>query len=321
MWPLRLERSCSPSRRPAAGIRSTTAAPAAPLVGDDVTPSFVPAAPASSPKLESALARLVQVENRSGSTAALDAARSRLVQTHNARIRVEIERTGRADLRGPIAGLGGQVEGTWRNLVQALVPPQSLERVAALPGVRYVRRPSPSTATRSSARRSPRRTRPRRSRPAGTAPGRRSRSSTAASPATSSGRRPETCPTTLKTADFCGGAFTQATEHGTAVAEIVHEMAPSAQLILICYAGDVSFQQAEAYAKSQGANVISHSGSFFNAGRGDGTGPLGSIVADARANNILWVNSAGNSAQTPLGGTWSDSNPTATTTSARPTKG
>jgi hypothetical protein len=117
-------------------------------------------------------------------------------------------------------------------------------------------------------------------------------------------------PGSVVTADFCGGAFSTATEHGTAVAEIVSEEAPAAQLYLYCVNSPVTLAQAEQAAKANGVRVISHSVSWFNTWRGDGSGPAGTpdaTVADARANNILWINSAGNYAQAHWSGTFSDS--------------
>ena len=110
-------------------------------------------------------------------------------------------------------------------------------------------------------------------------------------------------PSSVITQDFCRGRFNTASEHGTAVAEIVHEMAPGAQLYLICVDTEVDLAAAAAYAKAQGASVISHSASWFGA-RGDGSGTIGTIVSEARAAGILWVNSAGNYADTHWSGTY-----------------
>ena len=110
-------------------------------------------------------------------------------------------------------------------------------------------------------------------------------------------------PSNVITQDICGGRFNTATEHGTAVAEIVHEMAPGAQLYLICVDTELDLAAAAAYAKAQGASVISHSASWFGA-RGDGSGMIGAIVSNARAAGILWVNSAGNYADTHWSGTY-----------------
>src|SRR5262249_11442567 len=49
-----------------------------------------------------------------------------------------------------------------------------------------------------------------------------------------------------------------------------------------------------------------HAGSCGDGGGGPGT--PGATVADARAHGILWVNSAGNNAQTHWSGTWTDTN-------------
>ena len=115
-------------------------------------------------------------------------------------------------------------------------------------------------------------------------------------------------PSDVVTMDFCGGHFADATEHGTAVTEIVHEMAPDAKLYLLCIDTEVDLANAEAFAKSQGVTIINHSIGWYNSGRGDGSGPIGAVVSDARAHGILWVNAAGNDAQTHWSGTFNDPN-------------
>ena len=77
-------------------------------------------------------------------------------------------------------------------------------------------------------------------------------------------------------------------------------MAPGAQLFLICMDTEVNLGQAKDYAIAQGITIINHSVVWINTSRGDGTGGPGTpdaIVADARANGILWVNGAGNRAR------------------------
>src|SRR4029077_6656406 len=54
---------------------------------------------------------------------------------------------------------------------------------------------------------------------------------------------------------------------------------------------------------------VNHSVSWFNSGRGDGTGAPGTpdaIAADAAGNGILWVNSGGNDAQEHWSGAFVD---------------
>jgi subtilisin family serine protease len=111
-------------------------------------------------------------------------------------------------------------------------------------------------------------------------------------------------PANVVAQDLCSGEFGTADDHGTAVAEIVHEMAPDAQLYLVCVGTEVDLAAAVAYAKSQGVSVINHSAGWEGPYRDDGSGPIGAAVADARANGILWVNSAGNEGQTHWSGTY-----------------
>ena len=101
------------------------------------------------------------------------------------------------------------------------------------------------------------------------------------------------------------------TEHGTAVAEIVHQMAPSASLQLYCIADTTGFQQAEQNIVSRGIRIVNSSLSFPGDGRGDGTGDSTSAAATvqaARRAGVLWVASAGNTAQDHWSGTFTDSN-------------
>ena len=112
-------------------------------------------------------------------------------------------------------------------------------------------------------------------------------------------------PANVVTQDYCGGELATADDHGTAVAEIVHEMAPDAQLYLICVGGEVDFLAAVAYAKSQGVSVVNQSMGWEGPYRDDGSGPIGAAVADARAAGILWVNSAGNEAMNHWSGAYS----------------
>ena len=114
-------------------------------------------------------------------------------------------------------------------------------------------------------------------------------------------------PTNVITQDYCGGESATASKHGAAVAEIVHEMAPDAQLYLICVGSEVDLATAVGYAKRQGVNIVNQSLGWEGPYRNDGGGEVGAIVADARASGILWVNSAGNSAQTHWSGSYNPS--------------
>jgi hypothetical protein len=118
-------------------------------------------------------------------------------------------------------------------------------------------------------------------------------------------------PASTTNRDDCSGNFNAGTNHGTAVAEIVHEMAPAAQLHLICIDSAAGLNSAKNFVVAQDIDVVNFSVGFFNSARGDGAGGPGTpdaIVADAAANGVLWVNSAGNAAQTHWSGTFADAN-------------
>jgi subtilisin family serine protease len=100
------------------------------------------------------------------------------------------------------------------------------------------------------------------------------------------------------------------TEHGTAVAEIVHQMAPSAKLQLYCIADTTGFQQAEQDIVGRRIPIVNSSLSFPGDSRGDGTGDTTSAAATvqaARKAGVLWIASAGNNAQDHWSGTFADS--------------
>lgn len=86
------------------------------------------------------------------------------------------------------------------------------------------------------------------------------------------------------------------TQHGTRMAEIVHDVAPGARLVLVNYADIEGFQQAVGWIAANGIPVVSHSNSLLG-GPFDGTGPLARAVDDAAARGVLFINSSGNFAQ------------------------
>src|SRR5262249_20368413 len=113
------------------------------------------------------------------------------------------------------------------------------------------------------------------------------------------------------TVDFCGPGESDAEPHGHAVADIVHEMAPGAQLYLICVDSELTLAAAKDFVIANGIKIVNHSVSWYGTSRGDGSGGAFSpaaIVADARAHGVLWVNSAGNDAQSHWAGTFTDLN-------------
>jgi subtilisin family serine protease len=93
--------------------------------------------------------------------------------------------------------------------------------------------------------------------------------------------------------------------HGTAVAEIVYDMAPGVSLYLIKINDTMDLEDAKDFAVENGIKIINLSGGYLNQNFYDGncwsiSGLPPSAVCTAKNaynNSILWVNSAGNEAQ------------------------
>ena len=95
--------------------------------------------------------------------------------------------------------------------------------------------------------------------------------------------------------------------HGTACAEIIHDMAQEAELTLLKVGDLLDLENAKDLCIREGIDIISHSVGWFGTGIGDGRGTACDIVDDAADKGILWVNSAGNDAQSHYDGFWFDS--------------
>ncbi len=115
-------------------------------------------------------------------------------------------------------------------------------------------------------------------------------------------------PSTVATANFVDGQTpAQAngtTVHGTACAEVIHDVAPGASLYLAKIATTVDISQAVQWLRGQQVDIISSSIGTYVSGPGDGTGALADLVASARQTGILWVTSAGNERLSHWGGDW-----------------
>ena len=114
-------------------------------------------------------------------------------------------------------------------------------------------------------------------------------------------------PYTIISKDFTGEGLSTGTTHGTDMTEIVHDVAPEAQLYLIKIADEVDLENAKDYCVSEGVDIINHSWGWFNTNFTDGTGLVCSIADDARSSGILWVNAAGNWAEKHYQGLFADS--------------
>jgi hypothetical protein len=104
-------------------------------------------------------------------------------------------------------------------------------------------------------------------------------------------------PPTYVSHDFSGQGLQTGTEHGTAVAEAVYDVAPDAELYLYKIDNFTNLQQAEEACETNDVDVINHSmGWYLAGGYYDGTGEVCDVANDAIDDGIVWVNAAGNEA-------------------------
>ncbi len=261
-------------------------------------------------ELDSRLAQVAAVAVRA-EAAALRTARESGLPTANGRVRVVVEGSS-AQGAEAVRAAGGDVVQRVGGLVEALVAPADLRRLSEAPGVSLVR--APYTAV-----------------PAVVGEGVAKLNATAWHAAgtpgfTGAGVKIAVIdlgfggldaaiaagelPAGLQPIDRCPGKLLSTT-HGVGVSEIVHDVAPGAELTLVCVATELDLAQALADAKARGVRVIVHSVLWLNTSRGDGTGGPGTpdaITADARTSGLLWVNAAGNETQKHWSGTFTDTN-------------
>jgi hypothetical protein len=265
------------------------------------------------PKADSQVAAVIEAYTSQGATAAIAQANSGSLTVAGSAIRVIIEATDVAQASASATAAGAKVEETAGKLVQILATPAQLSGLQDAAGVSYLRAPMAHAedvvvtpiagegvvSTNASGFQATGQT------GAGVKVAIIDLGFVGLAAAQANGD----IPASVTTVDDCEGGFNLVTTHGTAVTEIVHEMAPDAVLTLICINTDVDLANAETYAKANGIQIINHSVAWFNTSRGDGSGSAGTpdaIAADANANGILWVNAAGNYAQEHWSGNFVD---------------
>lgn len=115
-------------------------------------------------------------------------------------------------------------------------------------------------------------------------------------------------PPALTTANYGCSSF-EGGSHGSAVAEIIHDVAPDVQMYLVCISDLFDMDAAVDYLIQSGVNVINFSQEFYGTERGDGSGDPYTPSAVARRatdSGILWVSAAGNDGQRHWGGSFLD---------------
>ena len=275
---------------------------------------------AINPKMDYALAKLYEIYRVEGADRARAFAAQRRIDLDGRGVQVVVESeagsaalglyAGTSAVKSQVQRYGGMVETTHRNLVQSRLPIPALEALSASSIVRYIRlplKPAPLAEVVSegvavtgadlwqamSAYRNP---------GGGT--------KVAVLDAGFTGYQAllgTELPSTVTAKSFRADGNLSANVHGAACAEIVHDMAPNARLWLVNSATNVEFLNAVDYIIDEGVKVISYSMGWWNAGDGKGTGPVCAAPEFAAENGVLWVNSAGNSAEDHWEGTFTDS--------------
>ncbi len=102
-------------------------------------------------------------------------------------------------------------------------------------------------------------------------------------------------PAQVQARSFAAGVeIDQAGEtHGTSVAEIIHAIAPDAELVFTIYDTSTEMRQAVEWLVDQDVDIISNSTNFVH-GPNDGSGVKARMVDWVVGKGVLWVNSAGN---------------------------
>jgi subtilisin family serine protease len=96
--------------------------------------------------------------------------------------------------------------------------------------------------------------------------------------------------------------------HGTACAEIIHDVAPGATLVLAAFEDEVSWGAAVDELVNLGVDIISHSVGFDNVYSPDGNHFFAQKVDEANSRGVLFVTAGGNEADKYFQGPWRDDN-------------
>ncbi len=279
-------------------------------------------------RLDPALARLAEALEQQAGAADLSALATLAQETgvrlegERAQVQLVIDASQRKQVSQAVAALGGEITGARLDgtLLQGWAPLSALQALAQRPGIHYVKRPPQLTLLELDA-------------------------SLRASGVYTTEALDDTSVITWHLAGFQGqgvrigiidGGFqgylgllgselpakvtvknfvdgetidevNGTTEHGTACAEIIHDIAPDAQLYLAKIATDVDLQEAMIWMRDVAkVDVISTSLGWYNLTPGDGTGFFADVVAQARTAGIFWATAAGNDRENHWSGPFSD---------------
>ena len=265
---------------------------AIPLWGQDL--AVAPSKPIGPPKLASALWKL----------AAPSAAKPTRVRANAVVILIPAAGAAATIDTTQFAALGVEKLAQSQSLMRVSVPPASLRAVSELPSVAFVRQPHRPQAqqivSEGVARIGA-------SHVAG-AQGQGVKMAIIDGGFKGADKLPEELPERRWHRDYTGeGMYAGTDVHGTACAEVVHDVAPAAELYLYKVADIVDLENAKDRCIQNGVAIVSHSATWVGEGFGDGRGIICDLVNDAADNGILWVNAAGNYAEQHYAGFWHDS--------------
>ncbi len=218
------------------------------------------------------------------------------------RVMVECEEGGTKATVDGLESLGVIVETTWKNLIQCLVLPESVSEAAGVSGIQRISlplRPFPDTQSEALPLINATSWHAADYFGAGVKVG--ILDSGFAGYASLLGSELPGSVSTLWAPSFDSSEGTS--NHGTACAELVHDVAPGAQLYLANFYTVAEYGNAVDWFITQGVDVISCSIAWLGGPR-DGTGSACEPIADARDAGIVWSQSAGNDAQNHWMGTY-----------------
>ena len=269
---------------------------AVPLWGQDL--DVAPAKPVGPPHIESALWEL----------AAPSAAKPTRAKAGSDVVVILVPTAGAAATidTTSFAAFGVEILARSKSLMRVSVPTASLRAVSELPSVAFVRRPRRPQAQQTLSE-GVALIRARENHAAG-AKGQGVKVAIIDGGFKGADKLPEDIPMRRWQRDYTyTGIYAGTDAHGTACAEIIHDVAPEAELYLYKVADIVDLENAKDRCIQNGVAIVNYSATWVGEGFGGGRGLICDIVNDAADNGLLWVNAVGNYAQKHYMGFWHDS--------------
>lgn len=275
-------------------------------------------------KLSYELDRIARESERGGQVKSASPAYNRAKGTVT--VVIELNAGASADaIKSVLQAAGGRVDGVAGNLVKATMAPTLLRDVAAQPDVKFVRAPFRPTIKREGKIAGARSSAARRDGVVSQGVGVINADAYIASRGANGsgvtvgildgafegavGLVGSELPEDAAGTDFVLSHLDKPGVHGTACAEIVHDVAPGAHIFLGAFEDEVGWaNQIDELINIGGARIISHSIGFDNLFPPDGNNFFSQKVDSAVARNVLFVTAAGNEGENYYQGRWADVN-------------